>query len=142
MIPVVDRVPTEPGRVLLTPVPGVANTFVMTRADAPTTPGTPINKALFDSIPNLIFTNTAVLTTAFVADSTYSSLGFAYRATVPLTGVTATMVPRVVFGLQDVIENNFAPVVASYAGGIYIYARAVPSGTTTIPTIEITRGLA
>lgn len=140
MIPVVDRVPNTPGKVILTPVSGETNTFIMTRADAPTTAGTPINKALFDSIPSLIFTNTSVLTSAFVSDSTYSSLGFGYRATISLAGVTSTMVPRVVFGLQDVITNNFAPVAASYNGGIYIYARAVPSATTTIPTIEITRG--
>lgn len=140
MIPVVDRVPTNPGRVVLTPVPGQANTYDMVRADAPTTAGTPVNKALFDSIPNLIFTNTSVLTTAFVANATYSSLGFDYRASITLTGVTSSMVPRVVFALQDVIENNFAPVVESYNGGVYIYARTVPATNKTIPTIEITRG--
>ncbi len=50
MIEVVDRVPTYPGRVKLTPVSGQANTYDMVRADEPVVDGTPINKALFDSI--------------------------------------------------------------------------------------------
>lgn len=50
MIEVKDRVPTYPGRVIMTPVAGQANTFDMTRADEPTENGTPVNKVLFDSI--------------------------------------------------------------------------------------------
>lgn len=46
--PVVDRVPTYPGRVKLTPVSGQTNVYDMVRSDSPTTEGTPINKALFD----------------------------------------------------------------------------------------------
>ena len=40
-----DRVPTYPGRVILTPVDGQPNTYDMERADQPTQAGTPINKA-------------------------------------------------------------------------------------------------
>lgn len=40
-----DRVPLYPGRVVLTPVSGQANTYDMTRADQPTQEGTPLNKA-------------------------------------------------------------------------------------------------
>lgn len=50
MIEVVDRVPAHPGRVKLIPVPGQADTYDMVRADEPIVTGTPINKALFDSI--------------------------------------------------------------------------------------------
>lgn len=50
MIEVIDRVPTHPGRVKLVPVPGQANTYDMVRADEPVSPGTPINRALFESI--------------------------------------------------------------------------------------------
>ena len=46
----IDRVPTYPGRVKMTPVPGQANTYDMVRADSPTKEGTPIDKAAFDSI--------------------------------------------------------------------------------------------
>ena len=45
-----NRVPTYPGRVKLLPVAGQADTYTMTRADAPTEPGTPVNKALLDAI--------------------------------------------------------------------------------------------
>ena len=47
---IVDRVPKYPGRVKLTPVEGQADKFVMERADEPTNPGTPIDKATLDSI--------------------------------------------------------------------------------------------
>lgn len=40
-----DRVPLYPGRVTLTPVQGLANTYTMARADQPTQEGTPLNKA-------------------------------------------------------------------------------------------------
>ena len=49
MIEVIDRIPTYPGRVKMTPVAGQENTYDMVRADVPIEPGTPINKALFDS---------------------------------------------------------------------------------------------
>jgi hypothetical protein len=45
-----DRVPTYPGRVVLTPVSGQANTFDMVRADAPRVEGTPLDKATFESV--------------------------------------------------------------------------------------------
>ena len=54
-----DRVPTYPGRVTLTPVPGQANTYDMVRADQPTQEGTPINKASFlpDAVASEYFVN-------------------------------------------------------------------------------------
>ena len=59
MIEVVDRVPAHPGRVKLIPVPGQPDTYDMVRADEPIVAGTPINKALFDSITSV---NEATLT--------------------------------------------------------------------------------
>ena len=50
MIEVIDRVPLYPGRVKLIPVSGQANTYDLVRADEPLVVGTPINKALFESI--------------------------------------------------------------------------------------------
>ena len=41
-----DRKPTYPGRVTLTPVYGLANTYDMERADRPLQEGTPLNKAI------------------------------------------------------------------------------------------------
>jgi hypothetical protein len=45
-----DRVPTFPNRVKLIAVPGETDTFTMSRADNPTEEGTPIDRALFQSI--------------------------------------------------------------------------------------------
>ncbi len=45
---VIDRVPTYPGRVKMTPVSGLTNIYDMERADAPVTEGTPLNAALFN----------------------------------------------------------------------------------------------
>lgn len=39
-----NRIPTYPGRVVLTPVQGAANTYDMVRADVPLEEGTPLNK--------------------------------------------------------------------------------------------------
>ena len=50
MINVVDRVPTYPNRVKITKTDGTSEYVTWERADEPTVPGTPINKALFDSI--------------------------------------------------------------------------------------------
>lgn len=41
----IDRVPTYPGRIHLTPVPAEENTFDLTMADGASVAGTPINKA-------------------------------------------------------------------------------------------------
>ncbi len=54
MIEVIDRIPMYPGRVRLIPVAGQENTYDMVRADEPLVEGTPINKALFDSLANEI----------------------------------------------------------------------------------------
>lgn len=51
-----DRVPTYPGRVKLTPVPGSSDLFDMERADEPIETGTPLNKAtlLTDYTANML----------------------------------------------------------------------------------------
>ena len=50
MIRVVDRVPTYPNRIKITRQDGTSVYVTWERADEPTVVGTPINKALFDSI--------------------------------------------------------------------------------------------
>lgn len=72
MIEVLDRIPTYPGRVKLIPVPGQADTYDMIRADDPIVPGTPINKALFDSITNVAEVVLSVSGWAMGADGRYT----------------------------------------------------------------------
>lgn len=81
----------------------------------------------------LVFENVSVAVSDFAADATYSA--FPWKASVSLTGVKSTMVPELAFGLMDAISGNFAPEVASYNGGVYIYAASKPSAAVTIPTI-------
>lgn len=64
-----NRQPTYPGRVILTPVPGMANTYDITRADEPTVDGTPLNKEtlLQDTTCAILgISNTSVPNDAFV----------------------------------------------------------------------------
>ena len=84
-------------------------------------------------LKKLTFSNVQVAANSFVADSTYADFGF--RAPVALTGVNATMIPEVVFGVTEAISGSFAPVAETYSGGVYIYADAKPSDAITIPTI-------
>lgn len=73
MINVVDRVSTYPGRVKLTKANGTIEYVTWERADEPTVPGTPINKALFDSIKADI--GLSGDTTVFVSKSGSDTLG-------------------------------------------------------------------
>lgn len=81
----------------------------------------------------LTFTNVAVIESSFIADTTYSE--YPYRAAISLAGVTAGMMPDVVFSVEDAESGNFSPTSASYDGGVYIYA--VEPASITIPTIHV-----
>lgn len=91
-------------------------------------------------LKKLAFANTVVAVSAWAEDSTYED--YPYRAAVALSGVTAAMIPDVVFGLAAMADNSFAPVAECYNGGVYIYAADVPESAITIPTIICWRGAA
>ena len=73
------------------------------------------------------------------ADETYDT--YPHRNAVPLAGATADMIPDVVFGAGDAASGNFAPVVESYDGGIYLYAKTAPADVIQIPTITLWKGV-
>lgn len=75
MIEVIDRIPTYPGRVKMTPVAGQENTYDMVRADAPTEVGTPINKALFSSISSDLTTLNQNVANIISAHASIDALG-------------------------------------------------------------------
>ena len=83
----------------------------------------------------LTFVNTNVAASAWAADETYTD--YPYRAAIPLTGVTAASFAEVVLSPTDAVSGAYAPVCETYAGGIYLYANAVPSADMTIPAIVI-----
>lgn len=103
-------------------------------SDIPTIGGSNVETDLAAKQPKkLLFSNVSISAASFVSDLTYAEYG--YRAQIALTGVTASMVPEVIFGLDDAVSGIFAPIVESYSGGIYLYASEQPSGATTVPTI-------
>ena len=94
-------------------------------------------KADTSDIPVLkTFTNTSVST--WVADNTYT--GYGYKASITLSGVTADMIPQVIFGADEATSGNYLPIAESYAGGIYIWSKV--DDTITIPTITVQKAVA
>lgn len=83
----------------------------------------------------LAFTEKAVDASAWVSDTTYSD--FPYRAAVSCNGVTAKHYAEVSFSPADAMSGSFAPVAASYDGGVYLYASEIPEAMT-IPAIVCT----
>ena len=76
-----------------------------------------------------VFTNTAV--SSWASDSSYA--GYDYKATITLSGVTADMIPQVVFGGSEASSGNYLPVAESFDGGIYIWSKV--NDAIIIPTI-------
>lgn len=90
--------------------------------------------------PTRAFGPQTVATSAWAADTTYSAQGYGYRASVPLSGVTADHIPDVTFAMADAVSGNLAPLADTYAGGIYIYAKEQPSATVNIASVVCTKG--
>ena len=81
-----------------------------------------------------VFSNVSAV---FSADATYTA--YPYRASIALTGVTASMIPEVIFDVEDASSGKYAPVAAAYDGGIYVYSS--DGASVTIPTVIVWRGL-
>lgn len=77
----------------------------------------------------------SVPTSTWTSDTTYEE--FSYRAAITIAGCTAAYKPDVTLSLADAMSGNFAPIAESYAGGVYIYAAAVPDTSMTIPNITL-----
>ena len=83
--------------------------------------------------PTRAFGPQTVATSAWSSDSTYSD--YPYRASVPLSGVTANHAVFVNFSNDDSLSGKLAPVADSYAGGVYIYATEALAETVNIGSI-------
>lgn len=89
-------------------------------------------------LKKLVFSNQSVATSAWAKTKTYED--YPFRASVALSGVISTMIPQVVFSVEALAENGFAPVAECYNGGVYIYASDKPEKAVTIPTIICWKG--
>lgn len=101
-----DREPTYPGRVTLTPVYGLANTYDMERADRPLQEGTPLNKA------SLLKDATAALfgkTNAAVPDDILSLLSKSMMAHVT-EKYTKTTIGTLAVGKTITLNVDGAPI--------------------------------
>ena len=124
MINVVDRVSTYPGRVKLTRADGTVEYVTWERADQPTVVGTPINKALFDSIKADIGLASDV--TLYVSKSGSDSLGNGTSANPYLTIMKAVnSLPKNLNGFNATINiaaGTYSEHVAvlNFFGGVVI----------------------
>ena len=84
-------------------------------------------------------TNKTVPTSAWSSDSTYTDLGFNYRASVSVSRVTDDYIPDVNFSPADQYSGNLASFADTYNGGVYIYAKTQPTATVTIESAIFTR---
>lgn len=84
----------------------------------------------------LRFTNISVPTSAWKTAAASSCDGVRTKyANVTLSGVTADMVPQVVFWPTHMERYNLSPIVKSFAGYIQIYAETAPTVAMDIASI-------
>lgn len=86
----------------------------------------------------LTFENITLETNAWVEDTTYEDFG--YKADISCTGVTAEFFSDVVFGVEEAISGNYAPVSLTGAGTVTIYAVKQPESTIIIHSIICSKG--
>lgn len=89
--------------------------------------------------PTITTTNKTVPTSAWSSDSTYTTLGFNYRASVSVSSVTTSYIPDINFSPADQYSGNLASFADTYNGGVYIYAKTKPTETVTIESAIFTR---
>ena len=70
-------------------------------------------------------------------------MGYEYRASVPISGVTETMFPYLTVSLYDVEESGIglANQFRCYNGGVYLYSDGIPETTITILTAEFRKAV-
>lgn len=76
-----------------------------------------------------------VAASVWTADATYDD--YPYRCALALTGVTASDIPEVVFGVQEATSGDYAPVAECYDGGVYIWSSV--DTAITVPTVIVKR---
>ena len=143
MINVVDRVPTYPNRIKVTKSDGTSEYVTWERADEPTVAGTPINKALFDSIVEDIGLNKA--TTVYVSTAGSDALGDGSAAN-PYATINKAInsLPKNLNGFNAVIyiaAGNYQENVdvSRFFGG-NVYLSGSPSAAVSITSLSVADG--
>ena len=143
MINVVDRVSTYPGRVKITHANGTSEYVTWERADEPTVEGTPINKALFDSIAADVGLSANV--TVYVSGAGSDTLGDGSSANPYKTIAKAlSTLPKHLGGYHARISvgtatDNEDVVVTGIIGGHVIFTGA-SGASMTIKSLTVSEG--
>lgn len=140
MINVVDRVPTYPNRIKVTKSDGTSEYVTWERADEPTVPGTPINKALFDSIVEDIGLNESK--TLYVSTAGSDALGDGSAAN-PYATITRAIstIPKNQNGFD--VKINIAAgtynedVIISWSFGGMVVLSGEANATVTIRSLRV-----
>ena len=143
MINVVDRVPTYPNRIKVTKSDGTSEYVTWERADEPTVQGTPINKALFDSIVEDIGLNANK--TVYVSTAGSDTLGDGTAASPYKTIMKAVnSLPKNLNGYTATINitagtyNENVGISSTY-GGIIILS-GVSGAAVQINSLQVVHG--
>jgi hypothetical protein len=90
------------------------------------------------TVRGLMFENLVVSSEDWIEDDTYEQFGA--RADISCEGVTEEFFSDVVFGIEEAISGNYAPISKTSEGIVTIYAVDIPEGDITIPTIKCIKG--
>lgn len=76
-------------------------------------------------------------------ESKLIEMGYEYRASVPISGVTETMFPYLTLSLFDIEESGvgIANQFLCYNGGVYVYSDGIPESNITILTAEFRKAV-
>lgn len=69
--------------------------------------------------------------------SSNTSSAYPQKALINIDNVTSNQIVDVYFAESEAVSGNYSPVTDSIDGGVYIYAKEVPSSDITIPSILI-----
>ena len=97
-----------------------------------------ISMKFADDSSMLVFRDMVVPIMAWKEDFTYVAEGFGYSADIVCEHVTEEYMPEVTFGVSDSACGNFSSNAATFENVVRIYAKEIPSGNITIPTITCT----
>lgn len=76
---------------------------------------------------NLSFSFTSI---TWAEDTTYTDLGYIYKAELPASGVTAAMTAQVTFDMVSAASGNVAPICETGAGIITVWAKEALTDAT------------
>lgn len=98
--------------------------------DEPELQGLQIGEQKYKISKPLSFTN--VTADNWVASATYAD--YAYECAITCSGVTSSSVVEVIFGMDEAVSGNYAPVCISGTNSVTIYSKV--NTTITIPVIK------